>query len=53
MEFKSIITISLKGKEVAIWLKCENPSKNILISDIVDVVVCEKISPKPIEKCPN
>lgn len=53
MEFKSIVTISVKDKEVVFWLKCESPSKNILISDIVDVVVCEKISPKPIEKCPN
>ena len=42
MDFRSVISFTRKNKEIAIWLKCEEPSNRILISDIVDVSVHPK-----------
>ena len=38
-EFKSVISISRKGKDIALWLRSDSLSNRIFIEDIVDITI--------------
>lgn len=48
-EFKSVISISRKGKEIAIWLRSGSLSNRIFLQDIVDITIHPE--PKVKNKC--
>lgn len=38
-EFRSVISISRKGKDIALWLRSDSLSNRIFIEDIVDITI--------------
>ncbi len=38
-EFRSVISISRKGKDIALWLRSDSLSNGIFIDDIVDITI--------------